>query len=103
MEEQYSGSTGTHNLMYRMYILYSTAFDEYYIGSTNDVEKRLQRRNSSKFGWTKSYRPWILLHTETFASRSEAVQREKCLKSLKDKNLIKQYIAGWRSSTSSGS
>ena len=88
---------------YIAYVLYSQKFDKFYIGSTSDIEKRLERHNSSKTGWTKTYRPWIIMHTETFVSRSEAMQKEKYLKSLKDKILIKQYIAGWRSSTSSGS
>ncbi|MBA4250930.1 MAG: endonuclease [Chlorobiaceae bacterium] len=70
--------------MYFVYILRSNLFGRYYIGSTEDVEKRLRVHNSSQAKWTKRYQPWELVYQEKFETRSEAVRRERELKSLKN-------------------
>ena len=89
--------------MYITYILYSPGYDRYYIGQTNNIKIRLEQHNEGRLSWTKPYRPWILAYQEEFRTRSEAMRREKYLKSLKNKERIKQYIAGWRSSILPGS
>jgi putative endonuclease len=61
----------------------------YYTGSTDDIEERVKLHNSNRAKWTKRYQPWILKHTEEFSTRSEAVKREKFLKSLKN---IKKFL-----------
>lgn len=88
---------------YAVYIIYSDKFDKYYIGHTNDVERRLAEHNSVKAGYTKSYQPWTLVYEQKFDRRIEAMTLEKYIKSFKNKSRIKAYIAGWRSSTSRGS
>jgi len=84
--------------MYITYILHSEGNDKYYIGSTNNLERRLKEHNEKDIGYTSKYHPWELLYSETFPNRVQAMKSEKYLKSLKDKALIKKYIAGWRSS-----
>ena len=32
-------------------------------------------------GWTKKFRPWEVVHVEVFSTKSEALKREKFLKS----------------------
>ena len=87
-----------------LYILYSDRYDKYYIGHTNTLKRRLEEHNDpEKRGWTNSYKPWSLVYSEDFKTRSEAMYQEKYLKSLKSKTKVKEYIAGWRSSTSGGS
>lgn len=56
----------------------------YYIGSTNNLEKRLHEHNSSKNGahYTKIRRPVVLKYSEIVASFSEARKREAELKKL---------------------
>jgi putative endonuclease len=81
--------------IYKVYILKSLKAEKYYIGSTEDVDKRLDVHNSSRAKWTKKFQPWILIYTEDFSTRGEAVTRERFLKSLKntkkflDENLIR--------------
>ncbi len=36
-----------------VYILYSEVLRRYYVGSTNDVHTRVERHNTSKYGYTK--------------------------------------------------
>ncbi len=83
---------------YYVYVIYSEHFDKYYIGQTNNPKFRLSQHNSEKAGFTKRYQPWSIIYAENFKTRSEAVKSEKYLKSLKNKERLKQYIAGWRSS-----
>jgi len=63
--------------------LKSKVADVYYIGSTKDVHKRIEVHNSSKARWTTRYQPWILEYYEEYETRSEAVRRERFLKSQK--------------------
>lgn len=67
--------------MYTVYVLYSEEHDKIYIGYTSDLEQRFLSHNElGKKGWTVRFRPWRILHTEEFASKGEAMQREKELK-----------------------
>lgn len=54
----------------------------YYVGSTNDMEKRLHQHNNLKSGahYTKIRRPVVLKYKETFETYSEARKREAELK-----------------------
>ncbi len=51
-----------------------------YVGWTNDVEKRLARHNAGRGARFTRGRRWILLHSERFDSRREAMSREWHLK-----------------------
>lgn len=51
-----------------------------YVGWTNDVMRRLARHNSGKGARTTRGRSWVLLHSEWFPTRQEAMSREWHLK-----------------------
>ena len=55
-----------------------------YIGSTNNLEKRISDHNSGKKGarYTKARRPVVMKYSEELSSRSEALKRECALKKL---------------------
>jgi putative endonuclease len=53
-----------------------------YTGYTNDVEKRVlthQQGLGSKY--VRAHLPCTLLYSESFATKSEAMKREQCIKS----------------------
>ncbi len=54
-----------------------------YIGCTNNLERRLEQHNNSKWGahYTKIRRPVILKYSENFETLREARQREAEIKS----------------------
>ncbi len=66
-----------------VYIL-ECADGTFYIGSTNDIEKRLRAHNHAKSGahYTKTRRPVILKYTEKAPSLGAARSREAQLKKL---------------------
>jgi putative endonuclease len=51
-----------------------------YVGWTNDVGRRLALHNAGKGARTTRGRTWLLLHSEWFATRREAMSREWHLK-----------------------
>ena len=77
--------------MFTVYVLHSPTFNKIYIGFTSDLEKRILSHNKlATKGWTVRFRPWNVIHTETFLSKSEALKREKQLKSGKGREWIHQ-------------
>ncbi len=66
---------------YYTYIL-ECADKSFYVGCTNNLERRLEQHNNSKCGahYTKIRRPVILKYSETFETLKEARQRETELK-----------------------
>ncbi|WP_231367659.1 GIY-YIG nuclease family protein [Gillisia sp. JM1] len=67
--------------MFLVYIIYSSKFDRYYVGMTENVNRRLLEHNSGKNISTKAFVPWDIVNIETFDSRFAARVREKYLKS----------------------
>lgn len=51
-----------------------------YVGWTDDVARRLARHNAGKGARSTRGRSWVLLHSERFASKREAMSREWHLK-----------------------
>ena len=52
-----------------------------YVGWTTDVERRLQKHNGGRGGARLTRgRAWVLLHTEKFRTRRQAMSREWYLK-----------------------
>jgi putative endonuclease len=51
-----------------------------YVGWTNDVKRRLARHNAGIGARSTRGRIWVLLHTERFATKQEAMSREWHLK-----------------------
>jgi len=51
-----------------------------YVGWTTDVERRLAKHNSGTGARTTRGRVWVLLHTEKFRTRPQAMSREWHLK-----------------------
>jgi putative endonuclease len=79
--------------MFTLYILHSKSFNRYYVGYTNDIARRLTEHNRIKGKFTDAGIPWILVYTESFESKKEAMAREKFIKSRKSKNFILDLIA----------
>ena len=76
--------------MFIVYILFSETFNKHYVGYTSDIEKRMQSHNLlATKGFTIKYRPWKIIHTEEFISKTDAIQREKFLKTGKGRDFIK--------------
>jgi putative endonuclease len=79
--------------MFKVYILYSKGFDKLYIGYTSSFRNRIESHNLfGKHDWTRSYRPWVLIHLEEFNTKQEAMKREKELKGGKGREFLRKEI-----------
>ena len=56
---------------------------------TEDIIKRLERHNKGYERTTRPYKPFVLIHQESFATRAEARKREKYFKSGVGKEFLK--------------
>jgi putative endonuclease len=74
-------------------VLYSELFKKIYIGYTSNLEERLKSHNElATKGWTMKFRPWKVIHTEFFEIKSEALRREKRLKTSAGRKWVWQLI-----------
>jgi putative endonuclease len=81
--------------MYTVYVLYSREYEKIYIGFTSNLESRMKSHNYlSKKGYTIKYRPWEVVYTESYETKSEAMKREKQLKSSRGRRFIWEEIIG---------
>lgn len=78
--------------MFYTYILKSKISSRYYIGSTNNLENRIERHNKGYVRSTKPFRPWKVIHTEKFKSLLESRRREKQIKGWKSRKAIERLF-----------
>jgi len=79
--------------MFTVYVLFSKTHNKIYVGYTSDLIARFHSHNSlATTGYTVKFRPWIIAHTEVFESISEAMKREKELKSSRGRDFIWNQI-----------
>ena len=79
--------------MYVTYALFSPAFDKIYIGYTSDLIDRYYSHNFlSTKGFTKKFRPWIVVFVEFHESKPAAMKREKELKSSRGRYFVRNQF-----------
>ena len=78
--------------MYYVYVIKSLNYGNRYIGSTDNILKRLKEHNLGKCRYTSGRKPWELIYEEKFAIRSEAMGREKFLKSGKGREYLDEIL-----------
>jgi putative endonuclease len=78
--------------MWTVYILKSLQTDRFYIGCTNDLERRLGEHNAGYNTATKRNRPWSVVYSEIFAEQSPAYVREKQIKKYKGGNAFRALL-----------
>ncbi|MDD4989766.1 MAG: GIY-YIG nuclease family protein [Candidatus Pacebacteria bacterium] len=66
--------------MYYVYLLKSKITNQFYVGSTNDLIKRINEHNNGRVISTKPYMPWKVYYYEAYPSEKLARMREKRLK-----------------------
>lgn len=67
--------------MFYIYILYSNKDHKLYIGSTNNLKRRVNEHNKGKVPATKHRSPLELIHYEAYKIKADAEAREEYLKS----------------------
>ncbi|MFV5691537.1 GIY-YIG nuclease family protein [Flavobacterium sp. LT1R49] len=80
--------------MYFIYIIYSKKLDRFYVGTTDDVEKRLAEHNSGFYSeaFTVKGVPWELSLKFECKSSEKAYGLEKFLKRMKSRIFLEKVI-----------
>lgn len=80
--------------MYFVYIIYSIKLDNYYVGTTDNVERRLEEHNSKKYlnSFTTKGIPWELRLSYLCVSSEKAYALERFIKRMKSRKFITQII-----------
>ena len=76
--------------MFFVYILKSLKDQRYYIGQTNNLDRRLKEHNKGRVKATRHRVPLILIYKEEFTNRKEATEREKFFKTHRGYNFLKK-------------
>jgi putative endonuclease len=79
-----------------VYVIQSELDGSYYTGHTHDPQLRVIHHNDGWSQSTKAKRPWKLVYTELYGSKSEAARRELQIKRMKSRKYIERLIAGGR-------
>ncbi len=79
-----------------VYFIKSSKDSSVYVGSTENLKKRIQEHNRGKVFSTKGRRPYSLIYFEEYSSISESRKREKELKESRSKkeNILKEINTG---------
>ncbi len=78
--------------MWHVYILKSIKDGGYYIGSTGNIEQRLKKHNAGGTISTRNRRPFELIYKELYHTKSEALIRERHIKSYKGGDAFKKLV-----------
>ena len=78
--------------MHYAYILFSKSKNKYYIGSTSNLEERLNKHNSNHKGFTGGIGDWKIIYSEKFENYNLALKREKQIKKWKSRVMIEKLI-----------
>ena len=82
------------NDTYTVYVLFSKTINRFYLGYTNDLNRRISEHNRKKGKYTDAGIPWELVYSEMFEIKIEAQNREKYIKSRKSRTYIENLING---------
>ncbi len=80
--------------MYSAYVLRSLSTGRLYVGSTEDFARRLDEHQRGAARYTRGRGPWKVVLVEEFATRAEAMRRERALKSGQGRAWLQQQSHG---------
>ena len=79
--------------MYTVYVLRSLKNNKRYVGYTSkEAVERLCDHHSGSNKWTRENGPFIIIQTEDYTSKNDAIIREHFLKSGQGRKWLDEYI-----------
>lgn len=78
--------------MFKVYIIKNNLTNKHYIGSTNDLERRIAEHNRGQTKSTRRKGIWKVIYVEDFKTALEAKRRERLIKSYKGGNEFKNLL-----------
>jgi len=82
---------------YYAYVLLSEKDHKFYIGSTSDLKKRIEKHRNGLVNATRNRLPVVLIFYEAYLNKYDAIRREDYFKTTKGKrtlrNILKEYLS----------
>jgi len=78
--------------MYYVYILLNETKTRTYTGVADDVDKRLAEHNAGRVKSSRPYRPYKIIHAESFETLKQARQKERFYKSTTGRRRLKELF-----------
>ncbi|MBS1978945.1 MAG: GIY-YIG nuclease family protein [Bacteroidetes bacterium] len=78
--------------MWYVYVLKSKASGKFYVGMSEEIERRLAEHNSGKSKFTSGHMPWELVYFEQQQGSVSARKREKYFKTAAGKKFLKRKL-----------
>jgi putative endonuclease len=75
-----------------LYILQSESSGRFYVGSTDDLERRLAEHHRGHTPSTRGRGPWKLVYSEPFETLIQARRREMEIKNWKSARMIQALL-----------
>ena len=76
-----------------LYILQSETSGKFYVGSTDDLDRRLSEHARNHTPSTRGRGPWSLVYRESFTTLLDARRRELEIKRWKSSRMIRALIS----------
>jgi putative endonuclease len=83
-------------MAFHAYILQSRSTGRYYVGHTENLQKRVFEHNNNRTDSIRNRGHWDLVYSEEFATRSEASQRERQMKRMKSHAWLERLVRASR-------
>ena len=81
---------------FHAYILQSESTGRFYVGHTENLNKRIAEHNNNRTASIKNRGPWKLVYSEVYSSRAEASHREREIKRMKIHSWIDKLVRASR-------
>ena len=78
------------------YVIRSQTTGRYYVGHTENLQKRIFEHNHNRTTSIKHRGSWELYYSEVFETRSEASARERQIKRMKSRRYIEALVGASR-------
>ena len=75
-------------MRYSVYLLFSKSSNKRYVGSTNNINRRLEEHNSGKSKYTRIAKDWSLIYKKKFDTETEARKYEHKIKKNKKYRML---------------
>jgi len=82
-----------YRLPFSVYVLLSLKDNNFYVGYTTDLSRRLDEHFQGRNTSTAPRRPFVLMHAENYLAKADAERRENYLKTAKGRRTLRLMLA----------
>lgn len=74
------------------YVIYSPTSGDFFYGYFEDLDMVLEMHNTNRIPATHGRGPWVLMHSESFDTRLQAIRQVSFYRSVKGQRFLKNML-----------